>query len=154
MRAKHFLLFAVIAIPLLTVAYVISSQTARTLTQPKIIISKETTYLAGPLDKDGYVDYVAAINQAASKGVTPEDNAVVLLWQTLGPADVPLSIRDPYFKLLGIPAPSENGVYYRRPSDDVELQREAGIDGPWSAGQHPELAAWLAANDKSIKRFI
>src|SRR5437660_9603045 len=37
---------------------------------PKFTVSKETTYFVGPLDRDGYVDYVAAINQHYSRGVT------------------------------------------------------------------------------------
>src|SRR5438094_5975588 len=48
-------------------------------------IGKETTYVTGPLDKDGYIDYAAALNERLGRGVTPENNACVLLWKALGP---------------------------------------------------------------------
>src|SRR5258708_3874889 len=38
----------------------------------KFTIGKETTYFEGPVDKDGYIDYVAALNERLRKGVTPE----------------------------------------------------------------------------------
>jgi hypothetical protein len=43
-------------------------------TKPKFTISKETTFITEPLDKDGYPDYAAALNARLSKGVTPENN--------------------------------------------------------------------------------
>src|SRR5262245_55897881 len=51
----------------------------------RFTISKETTYVTGPLDKDGYIDYVAALNERLRQGVTPENNANVLIWKALGP---------------------------------------------------------------------
>ena len=48
-------------------------------------VGTETTYVTEPLDKQGYVDYVAALNQRMRKGITPEQNANVLIWQALGP---------------------------------------------------------------------
>ncbi|MFP6600890.1 MAG: hypothetical protein VB862_00040, partial [Pirellulaceae bacterium] len=40
-------------------------------------VSKETTRITSPLRKDGYVDYLAAINVLSSRGVTPENNVFV-----------------------------------------------------------------------------
>ena len=70
-----------------------------------ITISEETTFLTEPLDADGYVDYIAALNAAASKDVTPENNAVVLLAQAFGPPDFHDRFRPAYFAALGIPPP-------------------------------------------------
>jgi hypothetical protein len=50
---------------------------------PKITISRETTFVTGPLRPDGSVDYLAAINERYSKGVTPDNNAAVPLLQVL-----------------------------------------------------------------------
>ena len=36
-----------------------------------ITISKETTRIVRPLRKDGYVDYIAALNEHYSRGTTP-----------------------------------------------------------------------------------
>ena len=42
---------------------------AQSPSKPRVLvtISKETTYITGPLRKDGYVDYVAALNGAARR---------------------------------------------------------------------------------------
>lgn len=44
----------------------------------KITLSVATTRILEPLDEDGYVDYLGALNRMASAGVTPENNAAVL----------------------------------------------------------------------------
>jgi len=47
-------------------------------------VSKETTRITSPLRKDGYVDYLAAINALSSRDVTPGNNAFVSLLQLVG----------------------------------------------------------------------
>src|SRR5882724_7209102 len=64
-------------------------------------ISKETTYVTGPLDKDGYIDYAAALNERLSKGVTPESNANVLIWKAIGPRPERREIFAEFFRQLG-----------------------------------------------------
>ena len=54
----------------------------------EITISKETTYITEPLRKDGYVDYVAALNERFRAGVTPENNAAVPFWKAMGPGEI------------------------------------------------------------------
>lgn len=175
MRTKSLLMIGVVAIPLM-VFYIIRAQSSHTVTPPRIVVSKETTRLLGPLTADWHVDYVAAANELASHGVTPENNAVVLLWQALGPADVPHGIRSPYFKLLGVPptGPSTNFIQGLRTAVAVPAEPPGGpdqtadapgpaapatlddqlqqaIEHPWSAADFPQLAAWFSANAKSIK---
>ena len=41
--------------------------------------------MTGPLREGGYIDYVAALNERMKQGVTPENNAMVLLVRALGP---------------------------------------------------------------------
>ena len=36
-------------------------------------IGRETTYVTGPVDEDGCINYAAALNERTSKGVTPDD---------------------------------------------------------------------------------
>ena len=43
--------------------------------EPKFPLGKDTTYVTGPLDKDGYIDYEAALNDLLGKDITPEKNA-------------------------------------------------------------------------------
>jgi hypothetical protein len=136
-----------------------------------VTIAKETTVITKPLRKDGYPDYIAALNEMYSKGVTPETNAVVLFWQAVGPAPIEPKYRAKYFQLLGIPVPADKWDYFidldefvRRQNPnkipcDVSLLVESNkADGqlnlattrPWSAKEFPILSAWLAANKRAL----
>lgn len=42
---------------------------------PAIVVSKETTYVTGPLDDEGRVDYLAALEQKYFADLPPEENA-------------------------------------------------------------------------------
>jgi hypothetical protein len=78
---------------------------------PKISISRDTTYITGPLRVDGYVDYLAALNEYCSQGVTLENNAAIPFIKTVGPKELDKEIRQKYFKLLGIAELSDEGPY-------------------------------------------
>src|SRR6266852_4048167 len=75
----------------------------------KFTISKETTYVTGPLDKDGYIDYAAALNERLSKGVTPENNANVLIWKAIGPRPEGPLMPTKLFQLMSMEALPEKG---------------------------------------------
>src|SRR5262249_44673721 len=53
--------------------------------KPRFTVGPRTTHVTGPLDRDGYVDYEAALNQLLSAGVTPANNANMLFWKAIGP---------------------------------------------------------------------
>jgi hypothetical protein len=141
---------------------------------PKVVISKETTYFTEPLRPDGGVDYVAAFNRCYSKGVTPENNAAVALWQAVGPGDDPGNIepkdRKRFFELLGIPALPEKGDYlfgfwelpeYQRikKGSEEEVARSAEIWGqfeaarraPWSKEDYPVWAEVMERSETPLK---
>src|SRR5713101_1232534 len=74
---------------------------------PKFPVGKETTHITEPLDKDGYLDYAAALNDRLGKDITPEKNANVLLWKALGPRpEGGKAMPAEFFKYLGIKEPS------------------------------------------------
>ncbi|MGA2259294.1 MAG: hypothetical protein ABSG53_31865 [Thermoguttaceae bacterium] len=75
-------------------------------------ISKETTYITGPLRKDGYVDYIAALNQRFREGVTPENNAAVPFLKAMWPAEIDRKYRDEYCRMLDIRPLPEKGDYF------------------------------------------
>jgi hypothetical protein len=55
---------------------------------PKLIISKQTTYIAEPLRIDGWPDYEEYVLEQRRNGVTPENNAGTLLIPALWPANL------------------------------------------------------------------
>jgi len=143
----------------------------------EIIVSKETTYITEPLRPDGSVDCLAAINKLSSRGVTPENNAAVLLWRALGPKTVPTEVRKQFFELLGVPEPPLDGDYLvdiydfldragvpGKPAEDspeywewptqVGDQLDRAAEKPWSKTDYPPLAAWIEANRKPLEVLI
>ena len=90
-------------------------------------VSPETTYVTGPLDKRGYVDYVTALNERLRGNIKPEDNANVLIWQALGPR--PEGVREmppEYFEWLGIEQPPEQGEYFLSLQDYLKKNLNLG----------------------------
>jgi len=133
--------------------------------KPLITVSKETTRITGPLRDDGYVDYVAALNEQFGRGVTPENNAAVPLWQALGPEPVDEEIRAEFFRLLGIPQPPRQGRYLvdfnnvverlgPKAGEDPDGQFDRAMKGPWSAEDCPAVAGWLQANEAALPLVV
>jgi hypothetical protein len=138
--------------------------------KPKITISKETTYITEPLRDDGMVDYIAALNQQCSKGVTPENNAVVAMLRVLGPKGLDKKVRKEYFRQLGIPELPEKGDYFvppleffhiktgddssMDPADDVYEKLERAGKRPWAIQEAPQIAAMLEQNAKPLDAFV
>jgi hypothetical protein len=135
----------------------------------KITIGKETTHVTGPLDKDGYIDYAAALNERLRQGVTPANNANVLLWRALGPRPEGGSVPAEMFQRLGIPAPAEKGEYFidlfpylkerlnidpTKDMDAIVDQQSRGMQRPWVPKEYPNLASWLEANEKPLALVI
>ena len=152
------------------------SKAAATVTRPrpKITISKETTYLTEPLRADGMVDYVAAVNQRFSAGVTPENNAAVLFLRALGPKKIDRNIRKTFFKHLRMAELPDEGEYlipcedflqtrmgWKVPGgdtpDDLEKTQQMAdkvwraCHVPWSNEEYPFLAELLQANVRPLR---
>ena len=131
----------------------------------KFTVGKETTYVTGPVGKDGYIDFAAALNERFKHGVTPENNANILIWKTLGPHPEKVTMPPEFFKLMGIDSPPENGDYFVdihdfaaerlqiAPGPEMEKiyqQSYLATQRPWKAETYPNLAAWLKANEKPL----
>jgi hypothetical protein len=132
---------------------------------PKLPLGKDTTVVTGPLDKDGYVDYEAALNERLGAGSKPERNANVLLWKAFGPRPEGGQGMPPlFFKLLGMDEPAERGDYFvgietylrerlkltQAEIDAVYEQQGRAMEQPWAAQDSPHLAAWLKVNEKPL----
>ena len=99
--------------------------------RPLITVSKETTYLTEPLTKDGFVDYAQTIDDDYRKGVTPENNFAVVLWQTFGPGEIDAEFREQMLEKLGIDSVSKDTIWRRL--------REAGLTYQKPEHQYYEL---------------
>jgi hypothetical protein len=134
--------------------------------KPKFTIGKETTYITEPLRPDGYPDYVEALNQRMSEGVTPENNAAVLLLKAFGPNEIPERHRAKFFKKLGIQPLPEQGNYFVTREEMVKRWRSThqaatdetldqqftlAAERPWTAKDYPMVAEWLRVNDKPLR---
>jgi len=75
----------------------------------KIIISRETTYILGPVNPDGTVNYVKYLDDKYSQGVTAENNAAPLLLRAFGPDMLPAEIRYETLRRLNLPADMFDG---------------------------------------------
>jgi hypothetical protein len=132
---------------------------------PKIRISPETTVVTGPLRPDGSVDYFAVINERMSEGVTPENNAAVLLVQAIGPGALEGTADEVYYRLgLALPPPEAPRLI-----DSNEFGRVGaplGQMGPvdahltetmsraWTRDEFPQSAAWIDANAAALDLVV
>ena len=148
----------------------------------KITISRETTYIDGPVNPDGTINYVAALNAFLSKGVTRDNNAAVVLLQALGSgfSETPKPVATRLGRVttrLEMPPLPEEGDYFVRLDQYVQEEAEPAAEqpdweriqerveqcrkqlgqatkAPWSAEQYPVIAAWLRANEKPLAMVV
>ncbi len=131
---------------------------------PKITISKETTWATEPLRADGTVEYLEAVNRLFSKGVTPENNACVLLYQAMGPSPEGRRQPDAFFRRMGIEPLPEEGLYFQYLGQWVREQPGAAKDvnavndmqtksgeRPWTKAEFPLIAEWLKQNEIPLR---
>ncbi|HUS38957.1 MAG TPA: hypothetical protein VMX74_05880 [Pirellulales bacterium] len=137
--------------------------------QTAVTLAKETTRITEPLRKDGYPDYVAALDRQAKQGVTPQNNVAVVLFQELGPGEVSEEMSAAFFRGLGIDPVPADGEYLVSFSEfleqkGIEAQRRAEIEdnfydsldsqAPWSQEDFPLVAEWLATYEQHLDRIV
>ena len=139
--------------------------------RPKFTIGKETTHVTAPVDVDGFIDFAAALNERLGKGITPEQNANVLLWKAMGPRPEGSKMPREYFRWMAIGTLPDDGDYFidarkfmkehgkLSPSDDkgwsaLDDELERITQRPWTAKEFPDLAAWLKANEKPLALVV
>lgn len=123
----------------------------------------DTTVFDGPLRTDGTVDYIAALNNAMSEGVTLENNAFVELWLTYEVQDQEEG-EDTIAILLQLDGLPEGPVYigWDRFLESEELGRgaqtdlmfELALEGPFASDDLPLVAAWLDRNGPALARVM
>lgn len=139
----------------------------------EIIISRETTYILGPLNPDGTPNYFKYVDDKYAEGVTPENNAARLVLQAFGPEMLAAEVRAETLARLDIPPEIFDGNDYfveweNRPGQELPDPNDSEEEEDWEdyqsravaqplylddvyemllAGEvHPDLEAWLASN--------
>jgi hypothetical protein len=137
------------------------------LIRPRFTISRETTYFTSPIDADGYVDYLAALNEYMQKGVTKENNAMVLLMQALGPKIEGGRLPPEFYQRLGIAEPEEKGAYFvnfRQFAKGKEWPENIDFytinewlghatSRAWKSEEFPRVVEWIGINEKPMQVF-
>ena len=133
-------------------------------------VSLETTYATEPLKADGTVDYIAAYNAEASKGVTRENNAAIPLIQLIGGlyCEMTAGSRDDscsrLLEVLGAQPLDPARRLRLEPileaartadgsSDPREEYGKAG-DAPWLPSQLPVAAKVIEANSEALDAVV
>ena len=143
-----------------------------------LTVSYETTRLTGPLFPDGTVNYVAALNEMYGEGVTPDNNAAILLLQAFGPEMLDDRVRSVTLKRLGVPPLSPDAIVFRPLYDLIEEELEKNAppetaeedppnyaamaqaelravgSAPWQAADHPAVVAALEANERPLALIV
>ena len=171
---RQALLPAICLIACLLAAAIADDNPDAPTTQPAELpftISPETTYLTEPLAEDGTVDYIAALNAISSEGVTPDNNAAVLVIQAMGYearlSDPEDTIRNAVLEQIGATAPDEGEgfpsldefldettdtgpVDWERGSEEEAIARR----GPCRSEDVPLVARWLEGNAASLDILV
>ena len=138
----------------------LSAQDRPAKKQTALRISPQTTRITEPLDERGFVDYVQAVNQRASRGVTTENNFEVVLRRVMGPEEIGEEMRKEYYQRLGI-AISRATFFIsysnfrkldNKPASLTEFNR--GCDAPWTAEDIPHLDRWLQAVNGKLDAVV
>lgn len=127
--------------------------------RPWITVAKDTTYVTEPVAKDGYVDYLAALNAADSEGATVDNNAAIWLVRAMDLSMFKEADRKRFFAMLGIePSPVAGVSINEFPAvgnrADGGFADPTATTFPWSTRDFPALAKWLTEKEKPLQLAI
>lgn len=163
MRARIFLVAALLVCGVVLSLFLLKKPVAK---QSIVSINRDTTRITKPLDQRGFVDYVAAVDEAARRGVTVENNYEVIVREVLGPiygGDVQIA----YYRKLGIPRPVQDDNHFVRyvtfalandpndtPGATINDNFSKLMASPWSAEDFPLAAEWLKEMDAHLNKLV
>ncbi len=127
----------------------------------------DTTRLTRPQEKDGQVNYLAAMNQQSSIGVTRANNAVPLLIKAAGPQFFPLTLHaiPIIMSRLGMRPFGPHSAGLIRFSNWTNRQPTGGKAAsesqnwaletrlqmrPWTGHAYPNARGWIKANNRAL----
>lgn len=129
--------------------------------EPFAKISRETTYATSPLDKNGNVNYAKYLDEKWREGVTPNENAVVLFAEIMGPGRLFGVEREAEcFERIGLEPLKNDGDYFlshhafirsfhlnKAAEETFSDEYVKAIFKPWTEEKYPRIADWLSANE-------
>ncbi len=126
----------------------------------KIEVSPGTTVITAPVNPDGTVNYVAALDAEAGEGVTPENNAAIPLLKALGPGMIGQDVRAETFRRLGMPPLAKKGAYFvswrswvaGNADESADEQMTKALEAPWAGKDLPAVAGWLSENAAALDK--
>lgn len=124
----------------------------------------DTTRITEPRLDDGTIDYLTAIENRFSQGVTAENNSFPVMLHALGRKALPKTQPpDGITARLGMPPLPEKGDYFVSFADFSKMHLAASKDLPAEDGDIPESESarrpsplvdqWIAANEKPMARI-
>lgn len=131
---------------------------------PAIVPSPRTTRVTEPLDEEGYVDFIGALNAKLGTGVAPAENAAIPLLQAMGPSESngripnlilkelgarPWQAGDVDFQSYGELSKAANGENADAAREWTQ-QYDQALSGPWTEQQFPKVAAVLISNQRAL----
>ncbi len=129
-----------------------TAPTTAPATRPAVTLGKDTTRITRPLKPNGLPDYAAAIEEQCSRGVTPENNAAVLVAQAIGPEMFNQSVRAAGFQKLGIELPK--GPFPNVSFKDSKEENACMKVGHLKPSEHKAISAWVEANRKTLDLIV
>jgi hypothetical protein len=121
---------------------------------------KETTYVSKPVRRDGTVDYVAAINQRLSQGVTRENNAAIPLIEAITRGGVAqqaghyASLREALGMAPLADAPAAAANDPNAPATLPPAQFDSTLRRAWIADDSPDTAKWLETMSAKLDLLV
>ncbi|MDB5347568.1 MAG: hypothetical protein JWP89_5945 [Schlesneria sp.] len=118
-------------------------------------ISRETTFVTAPVDSDGFVDYLAALNEHLREGMTVDNNAAVLFARGGLGMGIRTNRRARTLAILGV---EESDLLV--PGYDKWAERgdqkvlDQVIDQPWEGSQFPQVLEWLERNEAALRVIV
>lgn len=124
----------------------------------------DTTRITQPRLDDGTIDYLTAIENQFSQGVTLENNSFPVMLQALGRVSLPKTQPpDGITARLGMPPLPEKGDYFVNYGDFTKAKDGKAKDLPSEDGDIPESESatrpssvvdqWVAANEKPLAKI-
>lgn len=122
--------------------------------EPRIVVSRETTFITEPHAADGLPDYRA--HALALERPAPDDNAAVPLFFAFWKTQVDAATVPRMLVALGLPAavPMDSAFVDPRSVGESIGAVVGRARRPWKSDEDPALADWLRRYERGIDRFI